>query len=110
MLRFRLTGAPVNALKVQLAWLAGLDLAELGIPSVKEYMAEYCRRLGRDPVEPDQWAFYMAFSFFRIASLSQGIASRALEGTAVSLHALEYGRRARTYAELGWQQVEKILE
>jgi hypothetical protein len=33
-----------------------------------------------------------------------------VDGTAASSHAADAGKRARLMAELGWQQVEKILK
>mgnify|MGYP003347993723 FL=1 len=47
---------------------------------------------------------------FRMAAILQGIAKRVEEGTAASEHAREAGGRAPMMAELGWQQVEKILK
>ena len=87
--------------------IAGLDLAALGIPSEDEYIARYCERTGRKGIA--HWNFYLAFSLFRIAGILQGIAKRALIGTASSAEAVETGKRARPMAELGWQQVERAL-
>ena len=87
--------------------IAGLDLKELGIPSEDEYIAQYCERTGRSGIA--NWNFYLAFSLFRIAGILQGIAKRALIGTASSAEAVETGKRARPMAELGWQQVERSL-
>jgi aminoglycoside phosphotransferase (APT) family kinase protein len=88
--------------------IAGLDLAALGIPSEEEYIAAYCGRTGRDAIP--HWDFYIAYNLFRIAAILQGIAKRALEGTASSAAAVEQGKRARPLAELGWQIVaERIL-
>jgi len=60
--------------------LGGLDRAALGLPSEAEYVASYCRRRGLDGV-PD-WTFLIAFSFFRIAAICQGVYKRALDGNA----------------------------
>src|SRR5215469_16244225 len=89
--------------------LRGLDLPALGIPTEAEYVAAYCRRTGRGPIEPRVWEFCMAYNLFRIACIRQGIMKRLLEGTAASPHAHEAGSRARATAELGWQQVEQNL-
>ena len=48
------------------------------------------------------WEFYMVYSLFRIAAILQGIAKRALEGTAASHEASEVGRLARPLAEQAW--------
>ena len=68
-----------------IAGLAGLDRAELGLPSDKHYIAAYCQRTGRSSI--DNWPFYMAFCFFRIAAILQGIKKRAQIGTASSAEA-----------------------
>jgi aminoglycoside phosphotransferase (APT) family kinase protein len=89
--------------------LAGVDLAALGIPFEREYIAAYCRHVGRAPIDPDHWDFYIAYNLFRAAGIAQGIMGRVVDGTAASQHAIEVGRWARTMSELGWQQVERIL-
>jgi aminoglycoside phosphotransferase (APT) family kinase protein len=90
--------------------IAGLPLEDLGIPSEREYADLYFKRTGRKSMAPSVWDYYMAYNLFRIAAILQGIAKRVLEGTAASEHAREAGGRASIMAELGWQQVEKILK
>src|SRR5437764_251254 len=92
-----------------IALLHTLDYRALGIPSEAEYVRMYCRRTGREAIEQSHWDFYMAYNLFRIAAILQGIAKRVVDGTAASDHARDAGSRARPMAELGWQQVEKIL-
>ncbi len=87
--------------------IAGLDHAALGIPSEAAYIARYCERTGRDGIA--HWNFYLAFGLFRIAAILQGIAKRALEGTAASAQAVETGKRARPLAELGWSRAGHVL-
>ena len=89
--------------------LLGHDLAALGIPLEKEYVAEYCRSVGRAPIDPDHWDFYMAYNMFRAAGILQGIMKRVVDGTAASQHALQAGQAAPRLAELGWKRVETIL-
>ena len=89
--------------------MRGIDLAALGIPAELDYVAAYCRRVERGPIDPDQWDFYIAYNMFRAAGIAQGIMRRALDGIATSAHAIEAGRSARDMAERGWQQVEKVL-
>ena len=69
--------------------LAGLDRAALGIPSEKDYVAQYCQRMGIEGI--DHWAFYLAFSFFRLAAIAQGVAKRALDGNASNKQAMQVG-------------------
>ncbi len=94
----------------QFRGIAGLNLADLGIPSESEYVARYCARSGKKTIEPSDWDYYMAYNLFRMAAILQGIAKRVLEGTAASAHAAEAGSRAPLLAGLGWAQVEKILK
>ncbi len=69
--------------------LAGADRAALGIPEEKDYVARYCERMGLDGI--DHWAFYLAFSFFRLAAIAQGVAKRALDGNASNKQAMKVG-------------------
>jgi aminoglycoside phosphotransferase (APT) family kinase protein len=62
--------------------LLGVDFASSGIPSEKEYVDAYCRRTGRAGIE--NWNFYLAFGVFRLASISQGVYRRVLNGVAPS--------------------------
>ena len=51
-----------------------------GIPTESEYVARYCERMGL--AEVPHWTFLIAFSFFRIAAIVQGVYKRALDGNA----------------------------
>lgn len=93
----------------QFRGIAGLDLKALGIPGEAEYVARYCERTGQKRIDPSHWDFYLAYNLFRIAAILQGILKRVVDGTAASAHARDAGSRAKPMAELGWQQVEKIL-
>ena len=62
--------------------LLGVDIQALGIPSEQEYIDSYCQRMGIDKL--DNWNFYLAFSFFRLAAIAQGVAKRAANGNASS--------------------------
>jgi len=81
----------------------GLNLAETGIPSETEAMANYCRRTGRDAV-PD-WIFFIAFSLFRLAAILQGVYKRGLDGIASSDNARRYGAYAHFLADTAWRLV-----
>jgi aminoglycoside phosphotransferase (APT) family kinase protein len=80
--------------------LAGVDFAALRIPDEPAYVAAYCFRTGRKAIPG--WEFYMVYSLFRIAAILQGIAKRAIDGTAASADAAEQGRLARPLAEQAW--------
>jgi aminoglycoside phosphotransferase (APT) family kinase protein len=60
--------------------LLGVDTQALGIPSEQDYIDSYCQRMGIDKL--DNWNFYLAFSFFRLAAIAQGVAKRAADGNA----------------------------
>lgn len=86
--------------------LGGVDVAALGIPTLEEYAEAYCRRTGRARIE--HFAFYQAFGLFRIAGVHQGIVKRIEDGSVSNPHARSVARPV-FLAELGWQQVEKML-
>lgn len=83
----------------------GVDLKAYGIPSEEQFVAAYCRRVGRASV-PDLM-YFVAFSFFRGAAISQGIAMRAKLGNASGPDAALRGAKARITAELGWDVAQK---
>jgi aminoglycoside phosphotransferase (APT) family kinase protein len=62
--------------------LVGVDFAASGIPTEREYIEAYCRRTGRTNI--DNWNFYLSFGVFRLASISQGVYRRVLNGVAPS--------------------------
>ena len=79
--------------------LAGQDRAALGIPGERELIARYAALTGRDP--GPAWPFYLAFNFFRLAAIAQGVAKRAEQGNASSARAAEVGATAQAVAALG---------
>jgi aminoglycoside phosphotransferase (APT) family kinase protein len=89
--------------------IAGLDLAALGIPSEQQYIDQYGQRTGKN-VDTRDWGFYMAYNMFRLCGILQGIMKRYVDGTASSQQALESGSRAKPMAQMGWDQVEKMLK
>jgi aminoglycoside phosphotransferase (APT) family kinase protein len=88
--------------------LGGLDLASLGIPTEREYVAAYCRRTGREGIDARDWEYYMVYNMFRLAAIAQGVLARAVQGNASSAEALQTGRVVRPLAELAWGQVERM--
>jgi aminoglycoside phosphotransferase (APT) family kinase protein len=83
------------------AGMGGIDREALGLPSEVEYVASYCQRTGRGPIE--RWDFYLAYSLFRLAAILQGVYKRALQGNASNQRALEMGRYRAPIAEKGWK-------
>merc|ERR1719289_810061 len=72
--------------------LKGLDLKSLGIPTDHEYMIEYCKNTGIDPIKT--WNFYLSFGFFRIAAILQGVYKRSLQSQASGQNAEAAGEIA----------------
>ncbi len=85
--------------------IGGLDHQALGIPSEAEYVRRYCERTGRpDPAAVmADWNFYLAYNLFRLASITQGIAKRVVDGTAASTQARATGASTRPLAEMAWR-------
>ena len=69
-------------------------------------MAAYCRRTGRK--DAGNYLFFVAFAFFRSASILQGIAMRAKLGNASGPDAAEHGRRTGTSAKIGWEIAQRV--
>ena len=92
----------------QFRGMAGSDYAALGIPTERDYVDRYCRRVGRAAIDPVDWEFCMAFSMFRLAAILQGIARRAVDGNAASAEAAATGARARAIADAAWAQVVRL--
>ena len=82
------------------ASLVGHDLAALGIPSMADYVDAYVARTGLDP-RPHLPA-YLAYNFFRIAAILQGIIGRVRDGTATSEFAPAKAEMIRPLAEKAW--------
>jgi aminoglycoside phosphotransferase (APT) family kinase protein len=82
------------------ATLKDHDLAALGIPARDEYVAAYVARTGLDP-RPDL-AVYLAYNFFRVAAILQGIVGRVRDGTATNENAPARAQLVRPLAERAW--------
>jgi aminoglycoside phosphotransferase (APT) family kinase protein len=79
--------------------LRGQDRAALGVPEEDEIVAQYCALRSLPAI--DNWSFYLAFSFFRLASIAQGVKARALQGNASSAEAHEVAKMVEPLAQLG---------
>jgi aminoglycoside phosphotransferase (APT) family kinase protein len=84
--------------------LEGLAGTQSGIPREEEFVAEYCRLTGRDSIA--NFNFYLAFSYFRRASILQGVYKRGIMGNASSTAAIERGRLAREFADIAWKLLQ----
>ncbi len=87
------------------AGLAGLDLDALNLPDEASYVADYCRRTGRDEIADIE--FYLAFNFFRFAAICHGIKGRLIRGNAASPDAVKLVETFPRFAEIGWQCAEQ---
>ncbi|XP_005403227.1 PREDICTED: acyl-CoA dehydrogenase family member 10 isoform X1 [Chinchilla lanigera] len=81
------------------------DLTQLGIPTAEECFRMYCLHMDIPPVE--NWNFYMAFSFFRMAAILQGVYKRSLKGQASSASAEQSGKLAEFISNLAWDFATK---
>jgi len=82
----------------QIAGLADKNREQLGIPSEAALVAQYCALRGVGAI--DNWPFYLAFSFFRLVAILQGVLKRALDGNASSDQAVQVGKMAGHLAQL----------
>ena len=81
--------------------LLGHDLAALGIPARGSYVDAYVARTGLDP--RPHLPVYLAYNFFRLAAILQGIVGRVRDGTATSENAAAMAPLVRPLAVKGWQ-------
>jgi aminoglycoside phosphotransferase (APT) family kinase protein len=82
-----------------IAGLEGLNRAELGVPDEAAIIEQYCQLRGIASIE--NWNFYLAFSFFRLAAIAQGVKRRALGGNASNDKARQVGEMAEVLAKMG---------
>ena len=69
--------------------LAGINLQKLRIPSEDDYVSNYCSKMGINSIP--NWSFYLAFGFFRLAGIAQGVYKRSIQGNASADNAKELG-------------------
>lgn len=62
--------------------LQGVDRARHGLMTDDAFIAAYCARRGLPQIE--NFGFYLAFSYFRMGAILQGVLKRALDGNASS--------------------------
>ncbi len=77
--------------------LYGVDRIKAGIPNEEDMVSLYCSIRGINKI--DHWNFYLAFSFFRLAAICQGVFKRDQEGNASSKQAIEVGKMAEPLAQ-----------
>jgi aminoglycoside phosphotransferase (APT) family kinase protein len=77
------------------------DKKAYGIPTMEEYVAEYCRLTGRAGLPDLNW--YFAYNSFRLAGIVQGIIGRVRDGTANSPQAAAMEERVPLLANTAWK-------
>ena len=77
--------------------LAGKDRNALGIPEEQAIIEQYGEFRRLSTIE--NWHFYLAFSFFRMSAICQGVYKRGLDGNASNKRALEMGKLVEPMAE-----------
>ena len=70
--------------------LAGKDRNAWGVPEEQAIIEQYGEYRRLPAIE--NWHFYLAFSFFRMAAICQGVYKRGLDGNASHNKALEMGK------------------
>ncbi|KAI7865801.1 kinase-like domain-containing protein [Spinellus fusiger] len=81
-------------------------LKELPVPGVEELMKSYCQLIG-EPYPIRGWSFAIAFSFFRITVILQGIAARVARKQASSEEAVKYARLFKPTAQIAFDIIEQ---
>lgn len=87
------------------AGLAGLNLEQLGIPSLNAIVARYSERAGVPVADRLDW--YFAYNLFRLAGIVQGIKKRVIDGTASHAQAPEIAKKVPTLARAAWDFAQK---
>ena len=72
----------------------------------KEFVDSYCESVGLKGIY--KFEFYMAFAFFRMAAILQGVKKRGLEGNASNPEkAMKLGNLVKLFSEKGIAVLEK---
>ncbi len=85
--------------------LSSLPLKEMGIPTMEEYVALYCRHTGRESLPELDW--YFAYNMFRLAGILQGIVGRVRDGTANSAVAVAQAERVVPLAQTAYHFAQR---
>ncbi len=92
------TGAGVGSLVEHLGHTPGL-------PALEDYVAAYCSRTGRAGIA--DLDTYMAYNFFRLAAIFQGITGRVRDGTAANPKAAAIANLVQPMARVAWDYALK---
>jgi aminoglycoside phosphotransferase (APT) family kinase protein len=75
------------------------------VPTEEHLVALYCQLRDIDSIE--HWQFYLAFSYFRIASICQGVFKRAQDGNASDSKAASRSNVAPGLADMAIQLLKE---
>lgn len=95
---------PASQNKNVVGGIGNIDWVSHGIPKEEAIVARYCALMGIDKI--DNWNFFMAFSFFRLAAICQGVAKRAVDGNASNAAADDVAAMVRPLAELAMDYID----
>lgn len=87
--------------------LAGVHRKALGIPDDRAFIDAYCARMGLPGIP--EFGFYLAFAFFRMGAILQGVKKRALDGNASNPElGLRLGASVPEYAAGGLEAAKSV--
>ena len=87
--------------------LEGVDRPAFGIPEDQQFIDSYCARIGVPGIPG--FGFYLAFCFFRMGAILQGVKKRALDGNASNPdQGLRLGARVPDYARRGLEAAKTV--
>lgn len=72
--------------------LGGLSRPALGIPTEEEFLYAYCSSRGISSIS--QWDYYIAFSYFRLISILQGVIHRTALGNASNPQGIDHIKKS----------------
>ncbi len=86
--------------------LGGVNRAAIGLPQEQQYVRNYCVR--RKISSIDHWHFYLAFSFFRLTAILQGVYKRSIDGNASNpQRAKQYGAAVPVMADMAIRMIRE---
>ena len=86
--------------------LQDINRKDFGLMEDKEFVESYCENVGLNGIY--KFEFYMAFAFFRMAAILQGVKKRGLEGNASNPEkAMKLGNLVKLFSEKGVSVLEK---
>jgi aminoglycoside phosphotransferase (APT) family kinase protein len=85
--------------------LVGKEKEAPGLLSMEDYVHSYCQRRGIAGIS--DLDTYLAYNFFRLAAIFQGIAGRVRDGTAANPHAELMAQQVEPMAAKAWEFARK---